>query len=381
MREGTRTLSYTLLSIVAGFAVGGIVLALTGYDPFRAFGVMANGVFSRSSYAAWTILYATPIVLTGLSVAFAFKTGLFNIGAEGQYIVGALVAALAGRYLPLPPVIHPMVCILLAGCGAAAWGALSGFLKARFGVHEVISTIMLNWIALDLNNFMVNLPGIKDGDFIKTQAILPSASIQFFPHEYIIQPAVREFRAANPFAGDVMGTPINPGFIVAVLAALLVAFVLKRTVLGYELKAVGMNQDCAEYGGIRVKRSVVASMGIAGALAGIAGSITVLGWTGCAAQLAGMEGNGFDGITVALIAANSPLGCVASGLFYAAVKYGGGKLQSAMRAPYEIITIMMGVVVFFIAMPYLFSSLGSRLAAWGPVKALRARRGRKEAAE
>ena len=159
------TTGYTLASILFGLIAGGIVLAFTGYNPFVAYYVIVKGVISRPKYIAYTLISATPLILTGISVAFAFRTGLFNIGAEGQFIIGALSAALLGYYLHLPPVIHVIVIIILAGLASGLWGGLSGFLKAKFGVHEVISTIMLNWVAFYLNNFVVSLPGVaRDAD-------------------------------------------------------------------------------------------------------------------------------------------------------------------------------------------------------------------------
>ena len=145
----------TLISIVLGLLFGALILLLIGYNPLTAYSVLLKGTFSKPKYISWTIIYATPIILTGLSVAFAFKTGLFNIGAEGQFIVGSLTAAVTGYFISLPPILHiPLVLILSLGAGAL-WGSISGYLKARYEVNEVISTIMLNWVALYLNNFVV----------------------------------------------------------------------------------------------------------------------------------------------------------------------------------------------------------------------------------
>ena len=136
-------LGFTLFSIVIGFLVGAIVLLIAGFNPLEAYSVMISGVFSRPKYISWTIIYATPIIITGLSVAFAFRTGLFNIGAEGQYIIGSLVATAIGYFLKLPPVIHFIFVFVTAALAAGLWGAIAGYLKAKFGVHEVIATIML----------------------------------------------------------------------------------------------------------------------------------------------------------------------------------------------------------------------------------------------
>lgn len=358
-RRRVSPLVVTLLSVMMGFVVGGLFLAAAGYDPFRAFSVVLKGIFSRPSYMAYTVIYATPLILTGLSVAFAFRTGLFNIGAEGQFILGALAAALTGAFVELPPLVHAVVAAGAGMTAAALWGALAGFLKARWGVNEVIGTIMLNWIALYSNNFMVTRPGITRAAATATEFVRDSARIEFFPL-WKTGEAGLAWRAAHPLWSDVLRTPFNAGIFLALGLAFLCWWILNRTVLGYELRAVGFNSSCAEYGGIDVKRNVVRSMAIAGALAGAAGAFHVLGWTRQAAELAAMEGFGFDGIAVALIGNNTPLGCVLSGLLFGALKYGGSKLQFALRAPTEVVNIVMGAIVFFVAMPRLAPLLAER---------------------
>lgn len=148
-------LKFTLIAILIGLVIGAIILLAVGYNPLEAYGIMIAGVFGSPKYISWTIIKSTPLILTGISVAFAFKTGLFNIGAEGQFIVGALVATMVGYFWHLPPVLHAIVALLLACLAAGLWGGFAGFLKSKFGVNEVITTIMLNWIALYLSNFFV----------------------------------------------------------------------------------------------------------------------------------------------------------------------------------------------------------------------------------
>ncbi len=345
-------LGLTLVSIVLGLAVGAVILLLIGYNPIEAYSVMLDGIFGSVRYVSWTIIYATPIILTGLSVAFAFKTGLFNIGAEGQYIVGALTAALLGYFVKLPMVLHipfVLVCSIAAG---SLWGSIAGFLKARYGVNEVISTIMLNWIALYLNNFLVLHEKIKRPGSEATNKILDSAKLIFFD-SWKRSDGGMEFRRAHPFFHDIFRTPANAGFLIAVAAAIGVLLVLNKTTLGYSLKAVGYNKDAAEFGGININRSMISSMAIAGGLSGLAGAVQIMGFTREASALAASEGYGFEGISVALIGANNPIGCVLAGLFYGALKYGGSKIQPKIGAPYEIISIIMGTIVLFIAMPKL----------------------------
>ncbi|TCS83009.1 ABC transporter permease [Tepidibacillus fermentans] len=341
---------FTLISILIGLIVGAVVLSIAGFNPIEAYGVMFKGVFSKPKYIAYAIIYATPLIITGLSVAFAFRTGLFNIGAEGQYIIGALVAALTGYFLKFPPVIHAILVIFAAALAAGLWGGIAGFLKARFGVHEVIATIMLNWIALYLNNYVVMLEGFKRPQTEASYEVHQTASIGLFEN-WKVSDAGREWLSNYPFLADMMRAPVNLGFIIAIILALLVWFILNKTTLGYELRAVGLNKDAAEYGGIGVKKSITISMIIAGALAGTAGAIQVLGVTKSVAVLAAMEGYGFNGIAVSLIGSNTPFGSVLGGLLFGILQYGGPKIQSALDAPSEVINIVIGTIVFFIAIP------------------------------
>ncbi len=155
---------FSLLSILLGLLVGAIVLLISGNSPIKAYGAMIEGIIGKPKYIAWTIIKATPYILTGLSIAFAFKTGLFNIGAEGQFIIGALVATIVGYSVQLPAIIHIPLTIILAGLAGGLWGSIAGFLKSKFGDNEVISTIMLNWIAFYLNNFMIMTPWLREGN-------------------------------------------------------------------------------------------------------------------------------------------------------------------------------------------------------------------------
>ncbi|QXM05685.1 ABC transporter permease [Crassaminicella indica] len=340
----------TLISILLGLAVGAIALKIAGYSPIEAYSVILNGIFGKPKYISYTIIYATPLIMTGLSVAFAFKTGLFNIGAEGQFIVGALVATLVGYFVKLPIVLHAIVVFAAAITAAGIWGAVAGFLKARFGVHEVIATIMLNWIALYLNNYVIMLEGFKRPNSEASYKIWDTATVGIL-EKWRYTDAGRVWLKAHPILQSIFKTPINLGIICAILLAVLVWFILSKTTLGYELRAVGSNKYAAEYGGINVNKSIIISMSIAGALAGAAGAMQVMGISKQVSILAAMEGYGFDGIAVSLIGSNGAFGCIFAGLLFGALKYGGPKIQSAMGAPSEIVSIVMGTIVYFIAMP------------------------------
>lgn len=343
---------FSLLSIALGLLVGAIVLVISGNDPILVYGAMIEGIIGKPKYIAWTIIKATPYILTGLSIAFAFKTGLFNIGAEGQFIIGALVATILGYSLDLPAVIHIPVTMIVAGFAGGLWGAISGFLKAKFGINEVIASIMLNWIAFYLSNFMVSNSFLSIPNSEASVDIKETASISINWMKDLVGPA----------------TSVNWGIVISLVLVFVIWFILTKTTLGFELRAVGHNRDAAEYAGIDVSKSILKSMAIAGLLAGIAGAIQVMGVTHNITVLAAQEGYGFDGIAVALIANSNPIGVIFSGLLFGAFKYGGIKMQ-AVNSPSEVINIVIGSIVYFIAL-----SNGLRIL-YTKIKAKRAKGG------
>ncbi len=343
-------LSYTLTSIMLGLIIGAFALTISGYNPIEAYYIILRGIFGKFKYLSYTIIYATPLIITGLSVAFAFRTGLFNIGAEGQFIIGALVATLSGYFIHLPPIIHVIVVFILASIAGGVWGSIAGYLKAKFGIHEVIATIMLNWIALYLNNYIVMLDGFKRPNSEASYKIKETASIMILEN-WKYSDTGRAWLENHSILKGIFRTPVNLGFIFAILLAIVIWYILRKTTLGYELRAVGFNRYAAEYGGINVNRSIIISMVIAGMLAGSAGALQVMGRTKQVAVLAAMEGYGFDGIAVALIGNNTALGCALSGLLFGALKYGGPKIQPTLGAPSEIVDIVIGTIVFFVAIP------------------------------
>lgn len=337
---------YTLIAIVIGFVIGAIFLTVAGISPAVAYGKLISGVLGKPKFMIWTLVYASPLIFTGLSVAFSFRTGVFNIGAEGQFVVGALAACAVGILVDLPPFIHALVCMLAAAAAGCIWAYIVGLMKVKRGIHEVISFIMFNWIAFYLSNYAVNTELLhKEGEGEATKNVLDSARI-LFPKGLL---DALECASANW------------GFIFAVIAAVIIWVIIEKTTLGYQLKAVGFNKDAAIYGGINADKSILTALGISGALAGLGGAVQVLGMGARISQFAGQEGYGFDGITVALIAGSNPLGCIISGIFYGAMKYGGAKL-TMVGAPEEVIQIIMGCVVIFIAISQVFKAILTKLA-------------------
>ena len=332
---------YTLISIVIGFVVGAILLSIAKINPLDAYKQLFNGVFGKPKFMVWCLIYAAPLIFTGLSVAFSFKTGVFNIGAEGQFVVGSLTACALGILVKAPAIIHVPLCFIGAALAGGIWGAIVGVLKIKKCVNEVLSYIMFNWIAFYLSNFVVNLSIIhKDGGGEATKDIAATARI-LAPKSIIAATGV---------------SAANYGFILAIIFAVIVWFIINRTTLGFKLRAVGFSNTAAQYAGIDTGKSFLTAMAFSGALAGIGGAVQLMGMSGRISQFSGQEGYGFQGITVALIASSNPIACIFAGIFYGAMKYGGGKL-SLVNAPAEVVDIIMGIIILFIAISSLFKNI------------------------
>lgn len=360
-----KPITSTLIAIVCGFLVAALVLLAAGYNPWQSFGALFNGIFSKPKYISNVIIKATPIILTGLSVAFAFKTGLFNIGAEGQYIAGTVCAVLVGAKLNLPAVLEIPIVILAGVAGGAVFGAAVGYLKAKFGIHEVITSIMFNWIALYLNNFIVTSATYHEPNTTSTYSVQNSALTMLLPNWKASDAGMAALRPNKWLYEMMVKTDVNFGILVAIVMAILIWALLNRSTKGFELRAVGFNRDAAEFAGIDVNRNVILSMLIAGALSGLAGALAITGMAPHRlATLAAFENNGFNGLSVALIAGSSPIGCLFAGLLFGGLLYGGQSVQQEVGAPTEIINIMIGTIVFFVALtkvvPVLADKLGKR---------------------
>lgn len=356
----------TFIAIFFGFLVSAIVLSAAGYNSIDAFSALFNGIFSRPKYISNTVIKATPIILTGLSVAFAFKTGLFNIGAEGQYIIGTIASTIVGIKLNLPAVLEVPVVIIAGVLAGAIFGGIVGVLKAKFGIHEVITSIMLNWIALYLCNFVVASDVFHQPDSTSTYMINESGFTSILSNWKTSDAGIKAL-SNTPWLSEVLiKTDVNIGIIIAIIMAVVISILLYKSTKGYELRAVGLNKDAAEFAGINVNRNIIQSMVIAGALSGLAGALII---TGTAphklSTLAAFENYGFNGLSVALIAGSSPIGCIFGGLLYGGLLYGGQSVQSAVGAPSEIINIMIGTIVFFVALTRIVPVLADRLVKRG----------------
>lgn len=360
----------TIIAILFGFFVSAIVLLAAGYNPMEAFAALFKGIFSRPKYISNVIIKATPIILTGLSVAFAFKTGLFNIGAEGQFIAGTIAAVCVGAKLNLAPILQVPIVVLSGVLAGAIFGIIIGYLKAKFGIHEVITSIMLNWIALYLSNFVVNTSTYHLPNSTSSYAVNESSFTMLLPKWKTSDAGIAALKSQKWLSDMMLKTDVNFGILAAIILAIVVWFLLYKTTKGYELRAVGFNRDAAEFAGINVNRNITQAMLFAGALAGLAGALAITGTSPHKiATMAAFENNGFNGLSVALIAGSSPIGCIFAGLLFGGLLYGGQSIQQDVGAPTEIINIMIGTIVFFVALAKVVPLLADKLEKRGARRA------------
>lgn len=341
-------IKFPLLAIFLSFVVGSFFIIWTGNSPIVAYRELFVGSLGDMSKVGNTLLKSTPIILTGLSVAFAFRTGLFNIGAEGQYVMGALfTVSAAWIFRGLPGFILIPVILIAGALGGGLWAAIPGFLKAKMGINEVIVTIMLNYTGLFIANYFIRTslnPSTLQGSEQKAFSV-------------ILEDHAKLTRLNTVFEG--FGhSYVHTGIIIAVLVAVLIYYILFKTTLGYELRSVGHNPYASEYGGINISRNIILSMVIAGMLSGLAGATTIAGLTYKMDQSAGSPGYGFTGISVALVGKNHPIGVIASGLLFGILANGERKMQIA-GIPKEVVGLIQGIIIIFIAGEAMFKYLPS----------------------
>lgn len=347
-----RKVGTPVLSLLLAIAVGSIIMWISGYDPMAAFAALYKGSFGSPKAFGDTLLRATPLMFTGLAVAYGFRSGLFNIGAEGQLFLGGLAAAWLGVALGgLPWFVNIPTLLLAAMAAGAAWAFIPAILKARIGAHEVITTMMFTYIGRYIVSWLVVGPLKAPGQIPQTNAIaLPSQlpRIQSLFNDATLN--------ALPFLK--LGRA-HMGIFVALIAAVVVWLVLKYTTLGFEARAVGFNQWAAETGGVSIQWTIVKSLCISGALAGLAGAVEVMGvHYRLFDQFS--SGFGFTGIAVALLAKNNPLAIVLSAVLFGAMSAGAGTMQLEADVPQKIILIIQALVIFFVAAESIFTRFMER---------------------
>lgn len=348
-KQGFTSFMGSVLAILCGLAVGFIVLLISNpANAVNGFISILTGAFSDMKNLGQVFYSATPIILTGLSVGFANKTGLFNIGGPGQFVVGAYVAVLIGvkcAFIPGP--LLWLACLVGAMLAGALWGFVPGFLKAVCNVNEVIACIMMNYIGMYGVNFLV-VETIFDSQKNQSLPVAANANAPKLGMDQI-------------FRSGASASSVNAGIFVAILAGIIIYFLIERTKFGYELKACGYNRDAAKYAGINEKRSIILSMAIAGSLCALGGACLYLAGAGKGIEVVDtLAAEGFNGIPVALLGLNNPIGIIFAGLFMAYLNQGGFNMQLYGFAP-QVIEIIIAVIIYFAAFSLLLRGLVSRV--------------------
>ncbi len=331
-----RELLFPLIAVIAAFVIGGILIIIIGDNPLEAYRLLLGSALSWPDGIGYTLFYATPLIFTGLAVLVAFRCGLLNIGAEGQLYVAAFATAWVGiTFANLSAWILLPLCFAAAILAGGVWGAIPGVLKARFGSHEVINTIMLNFVAVALVSFFTQYHYRTPGDpIMETSEIGAGAHIARLGK---LIPSLPE------------RIPLNLAFILALVCCGLVYLFLWRTKWGYELRATGANPSAAEYGGISVRKQIVIAMTISGALAGMVGINEVLGYR--YRYYDGFSANyGFTGIAVALLGRNHPVGVLLAALLFGMLIRGGIFVDAfTNNVTKDLVDVLQGIVILFVA--------------------------------
>lgn len=341
----------SIFAILIGLLFGFVILLVTNpSEAVDGFIIILQGGFSTGAKGLGQVLYfATPLILTGLSVGFAFKTGLFNIGAAGQFIMGAFAAIYVGvKWAFLPAPFHWMVALIAAAIVGGLWALIPGLMKAYLNVHEVISTIMMNYIGMYFANYLVKATVYDSykalSKDVATTAVLPKGGL-----DDVFYNSIGTMKDLST---------VNIGIYIAVIIAIIMYVLLNKTTLGYELKACGYNQNASKYAGINEKRNIVLAMVFAGALAGLGGGLLYLsGASGRHIKVVDvLAAEGFNGIPVALLGLSNPIGIIFAALFISYITLGGNYLQTLDFVP-EIIDIIIACIIYFSAFSLIFRSI------------------------
>lgn len=318
------------VAITIGVLIGAIVLTFSGFNPIEAYKALLDGALGSTYGIAMTLSSATPIILTALTFAISARTGIFNIGAEGTVYFGAIAAIILTNVVG-----NPLAGLLGGILLGALWSLPAAFLKVYRGVHEVISTIMFNWIAFYTVLYFVLGPLANPNDPNKTIEIPTSARLPLL----------------------MKGSELSWAFVIAILAAIISYYILWHTVLGYELRASGYNERAARYAGINPKRAIIWSFILGGLMSGLAGATEVMGRPPSYAISQGMAniyGYGFDGIGVSLVGRNHPIGIIFGGIFFGILKAGATAMQIEAGVPLEMVKVVQGIIVVAVAVPGLW---------------------------
>ena len=345
------------LALLSALIIGALIMAVSDLDALRLLGsdpgaalsamwseillayrALFRGAFGSVNAISESLFAATPLIIAGLGVALGFRAGLFNIGANGQMLIGGMSALVVGLYLSMPSIIHIPLAFLAGILGGMIWGGIPGLLKARTGAHEVITTIMFNFIAVFLVQWLLNIPLFQD----------PGRN------NPISAPMAETARLPRLFGSSYR---VTIGIVIAVALVFGVQWLLFRSSKGFELRVMGLNQQAGKYAGMNVTALITLAMALSGGLAGIAGTNTLMGLDPHKVTI-GLPGSvGFDAITVALLGRSHPLGVLASALLFGALKAGGREMQGAAQVPLDLVTTLQALIVIFVAAPALVRAI------------------------
>lgn len=340
-----KALSYPLLAIILAIFISVFfVIWAKGYSILQFFSAFSdlfttvwNGSFGDPRKSLETMEYVTPLIFTGIANAVAFRCGLFNIGVEGQFILGMISASIIGLIPGLSPIIHIPLIILGGTLAGALWGGIPGYLKAKIGTNEVINTIMMNYLAINLSNYIV----LRSVFSIKEKSSTP-----------VIQQSAQLLRFNTM-------SRANVSLLIAIALAILIYWILWKTTIGYEIRAVGINAFAAEYGGISIAKNTVLAMVISGAIAGIGGATHISGILLQSQDMFAAPGFGFDGIAVALLAKNNPIACIPSAILFGALN-SSSKMLQLNGIPKEIVYLMQAIIIIFVSTDYIVKYFSER---------------------
>ncbi len=334
-----------LISVTTSFLVGAILILFIGENPIDVYWVFFQNSILSLDGLGYTLFYATPLIFTGLAVAFGFRCGLFNIGGEGQLYIGAMAIALFSIYIggSWPAFLLIPACMIVGFLAGGVWGGIPGLLKAQFGGHEVINTIMMNFIAFGLVNYFVTGPFHREGtQVLETEHIPKAAEIPKF-HEFL--PGIPE------------SLPLNTALFVALLTCVAVYLILWKTKWGYEIRAVGISNSVADYAGINVKKNMVMAMFLSGGFAGMVGIHEVMGFRHTYHDNFS-AGAGFIGIAVALLGRNHPIGVILAAILFGALQRGSLFLDLEFEnLSKDLVMVLQGIIVLFVATDQLFKKV------------------------
>lgn len=338
LNENKKTLTnlmVPLLSVVLGLVLGAIIMLGFGYDPIAGYQSMINGALGTPFYIGETLRYASPLIIIGLGFSIANSAGFFNIGLSGQALMGWLVSIWVAISFPDVSGLILLPISVIAGILAGAiWAGIAGVLRAYFGTSEVIITIMLNYTALHVTNYLIRNVLTESSD--ATSRIPEQASLRM---DWLSQ-----------LAG---GSRVNAGVFIAVVVTILVWIFMTKTTMGYEIRSVGMNPFASQYAGMNAKKNIILSMLISGGLAGLGGVLEGLGTFNNIFVQAGIPNIGFDGMAVALLGLSHPIGIVFAGLLFAVLKIGGASMPLGSGVPTEVVDIVIASIIFFVGANYL----------------------------